>query len=121
MFVFVATVLDPRFKLSNFTKLAIEEMYGELNGGKAWEAVKTFMHALFEEYKAKYAPSDASKHVRAPQSEPTQKREGRKLVSRINKKLRVGDGEASMSKSEYEKYLHEENQVHSKMVEEQCC
>ena len=112
MFVFAATVLDPRFKLSNFTKLAIEEMYGELNGGKAWEAVKTFMHALFEEYKAKYAPSDASKHVGAPQSEPTQKREGRKLVSRINKKLRVaGDGEASMSKSEYEKYLHEENEV----------
>ena len=86
-------------------------MYGELYGGKAWEAVKTFMHALFEEYKAKYAPSDASKHVRAPQSELTQKREGRKLVSRINKKLRVGDGEASMSKSEYEKYLHEENEV----------
>ena len=111
MFVFATTVLDPRFKLSNFTKLAIEEMYGELNGGKAWEAVKTFMHALFEEYKAKYAPSDASKHVGAPQSEPTQKREGRKLVSRINKKLRVGDGEASMSKSEFEKYLHEENEV----------
>ena len=36
MFVFAATILDPRFKLSNFTKLAIEEMYGELNGGKAW-------------------------------------------------------------------------------------
>lgn len=33
MFVFAAAVLDPRFKLSNFTKLAIEEMYGELNGG----------------------------------------------------------------------------------------
>ena len=112
MFVFAATVLDPRFKLSNFTKLAIEEMYGELNGGKAWEAVKTFMHALFEEYKAKYAPSDASKHVRAPQSEPTQKREGRKLVSRINKMFRVGaNAEASMSKSEFEKYLHEENEV----------
>lgn len=62
------------------------------------EAVKTFVHALFEEYKAKYAPSDASKHVDAPQSEPTQKREGRKLVSRINKKLRVGGGgETSMS------------------------
>ena len=115
MFVFVAAVLDPRFKLSNFTKLAIEAMYGELNGGKAWEAVKTFMHSLFEEYKAKYAPkppSDASKRVGAPQSEPTQKREGRKLLSRINKKLRVGDGgETSMRKSELEKYLHEENEV----------
>ena len=83
VFVFAATVLDPRFKLSNFTKLAIEEMYGELNGGKAWEAVKTFMHALFEEYKAKYAPSDASKHVGAPQSEPTQKRDG-SLYSNLN-------------------------------------
>ncbi|XP_048549330.1 zinc finger BED domain-containing protein RICESLEEPER 2-like [Triticum urartu] len=112
MFVFAAAVLDPRFKLSNFTKLAIEEMYGELNGGKAWETAKTFVHALFEEYKAKYAPSDASKHVGAPQSEPTQKREGRKLVSQINKKLRIGDGgETSMSKSELEKYLHEENEV----------
>ena len=33
-------------------------------------------------------------------------------MSRINKKLRIGDGgETSMSKSELEKYLHEENEV----------
>lgn len=108
LLIFVASALDPRFKLSNYTKLVIGEMFGEVNGLKVWEALNACLKALFEEYKAIYAPSAAT-NVGDSQFQENQKREGRRMQSRIAKKLRVG-AEVTTSKSELEKYLMEENE-----------
>jgi hypothetical protein len=105
LLIFVASALDPRFKLSNYTKLVIGEMFGKVNGPKVWEAVNACLKALFEEYKAIYAPTN----VGDSQFQENQKREGRRMQSRIAKKLRVG-AEVTTSKSELEKYLMEENE-----------
>jgi hypothetical protein len=32
LLIFIATTLDPRYKLSNYTKLAFWEMFGEAKG-----------------------------------------------------------------------------------------
>jgi hypothetical protein len=34
LLIFIATTLDPRYKLSNYTKLEIWEMFGEAKGKK---------------------------------------------------------------------------------------
>jgi hypothetical protein len=43
LLIFVAAALDPRYKLSKYTKLAIEEMFSEENGHKFWVAVKPYV------------------------------------------------------------------------------
>jgi len=39
LLIFVAAVLDPRYKLSQYTKMVIEEMYGDGVGQKVWTAI----------------------------------------------------------------------------------
>jgi hypothetical protein len=57
LLIFVAAVLDPRYKLSEYIKVAIEEIFNEENGPKVWAAVKACVYDLFEEYRNIYAPS----------------------------------------------------------------
>jgi hypothetical protein len=39
LLIFVTIALDLRYKLSNYTKLAIGEMFGEEKGDKVWDTV----------------------------------------------------------------------------------
>lgn len=60
LLIFIATALDPRYKLAEYTHLAILEMYGDDKGPKVWAAINTCLRDLFEEYRVMYAPDIAS-------------------------------------------------------------
>lgn len=60
LLIFIATSLDPRYKLAEYTHLAILEMYGDDKGPKVWAAINTCLRDLFEEYRVMYAPENAS-------------------------------------------------------------
>jgi hypothetical protein len=61
LLIFVAAVVDPRYKLTEYLELVIEEIFGEENGQKVWTAVNKCLRELFEEYTRLYAPpSDAT-------------------------------------------------------------
>ncbi|KAK1609538.1 hypothetical protein QYE76_033211 [Lolium multiflorum] len=111
LMIFIATVLDPRYKLSEYTEIAIGEMYGEGNGQKVWSAINKCLYELFEEYRKNYAPvvSDS-----APQSSDVPRKEGGKggtasmMKELVAKKMRLNTGASNNSKSELEKYLGED-------------
>ena len=58
LLIFVAALLDPRYKLSLYTRISVEEIFGEESGKLVWEAINTSMTELFEEYKTMYAPNE---------------------------------------------------------------
>jgi hypothetical protein len=112
LLIFVAAVLDPKYKLSEYTELAIEEMYGQGTAQKIWAALNKCLHELFEEYRATYSspPSDGT-----PQSSASP--QGRQsggagmMKSIVSKKMRLNNGSSSCSKgsrTELDKYLAEE-------------
>jgi hypothetical protein len=41
LLIFIAGCLDPRYKLSMYTKITIEEIFGEETGQLVWEAINT--------------------------------------------------------------------------------
>jgi len=98
LLIFVAAALDPRYKLSEYTKLAIAEMFGEENGPKVWAAVKECVHQLFEEYTNLYAPPGASTQAEEPRG---------RMKSLIARKVKLNGAGSGNSKSELEKYLAE--------------
>ncbi|WVZ70886.1 hypothetical protein U9M48_019515 [Paspalum notatum var. saurae] len=49
LLIFVAVILDPRYKLSEYIELAIQEIYGESIGHKVWAAVNKGLQGLFED------------------------------------------------------------------------
>uniref|UniRef100_A0ACD5X8I2 Uncharacterized protein n=1 Tax=Avena sativa TaxID=4498 RepID=A0ACD5X8I2_AVESA len=53
LLIFVAAALDPRYKLSDYTKMVTEEIYGLEVGEKVWAAVNKCVRELFEEYRLK--------------------------------------------------------------------
>lgn len=108
LLIFVATALDPRYKLSNYTKLAIGEMFGEEKGENVWNAVRQCFYDLFEEYRSMYSPNDDS--MAEVNEDQTQKRGGRMMRSLIAKKMKVGSGSICITKSEIDKYLSEDNE-----------
>jgi hypothetical protein len=59
----VAAFLDPRYKLSLYTKITIEEIFGEERGQLVWAAINTCVTELFEEYKNMYAPNEEATQV----------------------------------------------------------
>jgi hypothetical protein len=112
LLIFIATTLDPRYKLSNYTKLAIWEIFGETKGQKVWDAVRQSLHDLFEEYRSIYAPGeDSTIEVNEDQ---TKKRGGRLMRTLIAKKMRIDSASMSTTKSKFEKYLSEDNEDDNK-------
>lgn len=60
LIIFFCVAIDPRYKLSDYTKMATLEMFGHEIGEELWEKVNKSFHALFEEYRNLYAPSETS-------------------------------------------------------------
>lgn len=116
LLIFVAAVLDPRYKLSLYTNLTVEEIFGEESGQLVWEAITTCVHELFEEYRKLYAPNEQPAEV----SDPTQIKEGivlgGKLKEVIAKRMKMTHGSSTSSKSELEKYLAEDNEDMDKKI-----
>jgi hypothetical protein len=110
MLIFVAVVLDPRYKLSEYVELAVEEMYGQSTGEKIWSALSKCLHDLFEEYRSIYS---ATSDVTPPTSDsPKAKQSGARMMkSVVAKKMRLNNGTSSCSRgcrTELDKYLAEE-------------
>jgi hypothetical protein len=60
LLIFVAAFLDPRYKLSLYHKITVEETFGEDRGQLVWSAIKTFIRELFTQYRNIYAPIEES-------------------------------------------------------------
>ena len=56
--IFFCVAVDPRYKLSNYIKMATMVMFGDEIGDKLWETVNSSFRSLFEEYRNMYAPSE---------------------------------------------------------------
>lgn len=84
MLIFVAAVVDPRYKLTEYLELVIEEIFGEENGQKVWTAVNKCLCELFEEYMRLYAPpSDATPET----SNSQQNKDGASVGGSLMKEL----------------------------------
>jgi len=113
LLIFIAVVLDPRYKLSQYTEIAIDEMYGDGVGQKVWAAITKCLHELFEEYRNNN--SSSSEVQSQPSDSPPSKQGGesaRKLRTRIAKKMKLASGTAGTcsrgSRTELDRYLAEE-------------
>jgi hypothetical protein len=121
LLIFVAVVLDPRYKLSQYTELAIEDMYGEGVGQKVWAAITKCLHDLFEEYRAKNTPPS---NVNSQTNHEPESNQGgdspRKARSNIVKRLKLNSGVGMSSrgnKTELDRYLAEECEEHVKKID----
>jgi hypothetical protein len=54
----VAAFLDPRYKLSMFPKMTVEEIFGNERGQLVWATINTCVRELFEEYKNIYSSTE---------------------------------------------------------------
>jgi hypothetical protein len=108
LMIFVASIVDPRYKLSPYTHAVIEEIFGQERGLLVWAAVTTCVNALFEEYTKLYAPAEVTAEV----EDSTTSKGGRQgmLKDVIAKKLKMNNGASSNSKSELDKYLAEDTE-----------
>ena len=110
--IFFCVGIDPRFKLSNYVKMATMVMFGDEIGQKLWATVNTYFSALFEEYRELYAPSPCDK-VPAETQETPEFCSG--LMSSIIAQQMSNKGSANTTmKSELDKYLLEDNEDLSK-------
>lgn len=106
LLIFVAAVVDPRYKLSVYTSAVIDEIFGEEKGKLVWEAVVTCLHDLFEEYRQTYAPTEGTAEVEGTRASKGGR--GTMLKEAIAKKLKMNNGASSNAKSELDKYLAED-------------
>ncbi|XP_025825381.1 zinc finger BED domain-containing protein RICESLEEPER 2-like [Panicum hallii] len=108
LLMFVAGCLDPRYKLSMYTKITVEEIFGEERGQLVWEAINTCVRDLFEEYRRMYSPSEEATNV----TDPIASKGGRggKLKEVVAKRMKLGNGSSNNTKSELDKYLAEETE-----------
>lgn len=106
LLIFVAAFLDPRYKLSLYTKITVEEIFGEERGQLVWAAINTCIRELFEEYRNIYAPSEVG--TDAVDSNQSKGGPGGKLKEVIAKRMKMTHGSGSTSKSELDKYLAED-------------
>ena len=107
--IFFCIAIDPRFKLSDYTKMATLEMFHD-NGEELWEAVNKSFRSLFEEYSALYGTSSkAQQPVNSEKAPETSKRLMRTVIAQKMRLDSGGSGTGS-SKSELEKFLAEENE-----------
>jgi hypothetical protein len=114
LLIFVAYVLDPRYKLSEYTEAAIDELYGEGVGQKVWAAITKCLHDLFEEYRINNSqPSDEVQSQAGDKDQSQPSGEVRKLKSHLSKKMKLGSGTVNSSRgtrNELDRYLAEERE-----------
>jgi hypothetical protein len=114
LLIFVAYVLDPRYKLSEYTEATIDVLYGEGVGQKVWAAITKCLHDLFEEYKTNNSqPSDEVQSQVGDKDQSQPSGEVRKLKSHLSKKMKLGSGTVSSSRgtrTELDRYLAEERE-----------
>ena len=112
LLIFVAVVLDPRYKLSEYIELVVQEIYGEGAGQKLWAALQKCLHGMFEEYRASYSSNRTPQRSESPQ--PTQGGGNTRMMKDVvAKRMRLNNGSSSYSSSrgtrtELDKYLAEE-------------
>jgi len=115
LLIFIAAILDPRYKLSLYTKLTVEEIFGEERGQLVWAAIKSCLRELFDEYRQIHAPSEVQTEVNDPnQSSGT--RQGM-LAEKIAKRMRMESGSSNTAKSELDKYLSEDTEDRNKKID----
>jgi hypothetical protein len=112
LMIFVACVLDPWYKLSQYVEIAIEDMDGEGVGQKVWAAVTKCLHDLFEEYRAK---TSSPSNVNPQPNDSDQSKQGghspRKARSNIVKRMKLNSGIGTSSRgsrTELDRYLAKE-------------
>jgi hypothetical protein len=112
LLIFVGAVVDPRYKLTEYLELVIEEIFGEENGQKVWAAVNKCVRELFEDYMKLYAPlSDVPPETSISQQNKDASAGGGMMKELIAKKLKLNNGGSSRisaHKSELDKYLAED-------------
>jgi hypothetical protein len=119
----VAAFLDPRYKLSVFPKLTVEEVFGNERGQLVWASINTCVRELFEEYKNIYSLSEQT--AQSVADEQPVEGTGGMLRDKIAKRMKLSNCTTSSNKSELEKYLAEETEDprkgnrHSSLVESQ--
>jgi hypothetical protein len=115
LLIFVAAFLDPRYKLGLYTKLSIEEIFGEVRGQLVWEAITSCVRELFEEYRRIYAPSEVPTEASGP-NQPSGGRKGM-LEEKIAKRMKMETGSNNTAKSELDKYLGEDTEDRGKKLD----
>jgi hypothetical protein len=104
--IFIAAVVDPRYKLSAYTEVVIEEIFGPEKGQLVWSATVTCLKDLFEDYRQMYAPTEGTAEVDDTRASKVVR--GSKLQDVIAKRLKKNNGTSSNAKSELDKYLAED-------------
>ncbi|CAL4888787.1 unnamed protein product [Urochloa decumbens] len=110
--IFFCVVVDPRYKLSNYIKMATMVMFGNDIGEKLWETVHTSFRSL-SEYRNMYSPSDKVQTATDSQ-EPTSSKGKSLMRSIIDQQMSSNGGGNVTVKSELEKYFSEDNEEDTK-------
>jgi hypothetical protein len=89
-----------------YTKITVEEIFGEERGQLVWEAINTCIHDLFQEYRRMYSSIEETTDV--SDSVPSKGGRGGKLKEVVAKRMKLGASSSTNSKSELDKYLAED-------------
>jgi hypothetical protein len=108
LLIFVVGCLDPRYKLSLYTRITVEEIFGEARRKLVWDAINSCVHELFEEYRTLYAPGEKTTDATGPIASKGGR--GCKLKEVIAKRMKLGIGSSNNTKSKLDKYLVEETE-----------
>ena len=116
LLIFIAAALDPRYKLSDFTRLTTLEIFGVESREKVWYAVNKCVRELFEEYRVRLTtPEPTTPSI----SQVTIEGGGASMMKElIASRLRQNNsGGSASSKSELEKYLAEDSEDPDKKID----
>ena len=110
--IFFCVDVDPRYKLSNYIKMATMVMFGDEVGDKLWETVNSSFRSLFEEYRNMYAPSEK---VQPPTDSQEPASKSKSLMRSIIDRQMSNNGGGNVTvKSELEKFFSEDNEEDKK-------
>jgi hypothetical protein len=91
-----------------YTKITVEEIFGEAREKLVWGAINSCVHELFDEYMTMYAPGEET--TDATDSIASKGGRGCKLKEVIDKRMKLGTGSGNNTKSELDKYLAKETE-----------
>ena len=116
LLIFVAADLDPRYKLSDFTRLTTLEIFGAECGEKVWFAVNKCVRELFEEYRVRLTtPEPITQYY---SQVPLEGGGASMMKELIASRLRQNNsGGSASSKSELEKFLAEDYEDPDKKID----